>query len=86
MNSNDPIPLKIMILKSTEPNDGDNPTMRETKDAARENQQNGYSDPELNDFLSNAQHLIQGSGLSLTWIVPTVRASTTTSPQRLCPV
>lgn len=49
---------KTMILKSRGPKDGDSPTVREIKDAVRENLQNRYADPEFWDFLRNAQHLI----------------------------
>ncbi|KAJ8353394.1 hypothetical protein SKAU_G00209610 [Synaphobranchus kaupii] len=45
------LPLKTMILKSMEQNDDDTPIAREIKHAIRENLQNRYSDPGLQDFL-----------------------------------
>lgn len=41
------LPLKTMIMKSMKPNDGESPTVREMKDAVRENLKNRYSDAGL---------------------------------------
>ncbi len=51
------LPLKTTVLKSMEPNDGDSPAMKESKDSVRVNLQNRYSDPELQHFLNKCTAL-----------------------------